>query len=150
MGGLDVLWNMRWGMKWSFTGCCVWIFVWGLQPLNEMEWLLGLWNGTTKPPMLCGAEVGEMSWTQCSIGWMRSEARTTSLETEWVKWMNLPQAHGNRSRYVNLYRNNKKLIESILKVKFISSNPLHWLDFIFKNNSLAINSKYGFVCFQKA
>ena len=73
-----------------------------------MEWLRGLWNGTTKPPMLRGAEVGEMIRTQCSEGWMRSEARTASPETEWEKWMNLPQAHDNKTRTIFSYCNRWK------------------------------------------
>ena len=109
MGGLGVEWNRRWEMKWSFTGClCVDLFVRGLQPESEMEWLRGLWNGATKPPMLCGAEVGEMNWTQWSEGWTRSEARTASPETKWVKRMNRPQAHVNKTRPIFSYCNRWK------------------------------------------
>jgi len=96
-GGLAAVWKIdRWKCVGKGHG---WI-------RREMEWLRGLWNGTTEPPMLCGAEVGEMNWTQCSEGWTRSEVRTATPETKWEERMNLPQAHGNKTRSIFWYCNN--------------------------------------------
>ena len=96
-GGLAAVWKIdRWKCVGKGHG---WI-------RREMEWLRGLWNGTTEPPMLCGAEVGEMNWTQCSEGWTRSEVRTATPETKWEERMNLPQAHGNKTPTIFWYCNN--------------------------------------------
>ena len=96
-------WNetMGWGMKWSFTGClCVDIFVRGLQPISEIEWLCGFvaWNEEGTYAVRCWGGRNELSAMEWRVD--VCEVRTASPETKWEKRMNRPQAYENKTRHI--------------------------------------------------
>jgi len=99
----------QWVGEWNgaLLAVCGWIYLCE-DYSRKAQWndWVDLWSGMKKALMQCGAEVGEMNWTQWSEGWPRSEARTASPETEWVKRMNLPQAHGNKTRPIFFHFNH--------------------------------------------
>jgi hypothetical protein len=97
---MKLCWMLLWVESW-IPGMKCKVSTWEDKSIRKAKWNVGwfgLWNEKATYAVRCWGGWNELNAMEWRVD--GGEVRTASPETEWEKWMNLPQAHGNKTRRI--------------------------------------------------